>query len=136
MRHLYTRTALPLLVLALAACQSEVAEEEPAQPTQDVMRYAPVYQPATMIGRRGSAETLEWVFRSPTAADSVASWYRNRITAMGWDISGDAAMPDGAVTLHAQRDDAPLWVIIRASDTGSEFSLIGAAPDTSTGIEP
>ena len=136
MRHLHRRTAVSLLVLALAACQSEATEEEPAQPSQDVMRGAPIYQPARMIGSRGSAETLEYAFRSPSSADSVASWYRDRITAMGWDISGDAVTPDGAITLHAQRDGAPLWVIIRETDAGSEFSLIGAAPDTSTGIEP
>ena len=55
---------------------------------------------------------------------------------MGWDITGDAVMPDGAITLHAQREGAPLWVIVRRVDAGSEFSVIGAAPDTSTGIEP
>jgi hypothetical protein len=136
MRHLHRRTAVSLLVLALAACQTDATEEEPSQPSQDVMRSAPIYQPARMIASRGSAETLEWAFRSPSTADSVASWYRARITAMGWDISGDAVTPDGAITLHAQRDGAPLWVIIRETDVGSEFSVIGAALDTSTGIEP
>jgi len=136
MRHLYTGIMFPLLVLALAGCQPDSSEEEPTRPSQDVMRGAPLYPASAFIERRGSAETLEYVFRSPHAADSVASWYRRRTTALGWDISGDAVLPDGAITLHFQRDGAPLWVIVRHADAGSEFSLIGAAPDTSTGIEP
>ncbi|MGD8726216.1 MAG: hypothetical protein PVH40_01160 [Gemmatimonadales bacterium] len=136
MRHLHTRIGGLLLAATLIACQSEIPNDEPSQPSQDVMRSAPLYQPSTMVARRGSAETLELVFHSPSAPDSVASWYRDRVLAMGWDIIGDAIMPDGAVSLHVQRDGPPLWVIIRSGEEGSEFSLIGAAPDTTAGTEP
>jgi len=138
MRHLYAGVTVTVMALMLASCQADTAEEEPAQPSQDVMRGAPLYQPATLTDRRSSAETMEFVFRSPSPADSVAEWYRARITYMGWDITGDATTADGAISLHAQREGAPLWVIIRSlgDDAGSEFSLIGAAPDTSAVNEP
>ncbi len=134
MRYLSLGVAGAVIALTLASCRADTAEEQPARPSQDVMRGAPLYQPAVLADQRGSAEAMEFVFRSPSPADSIAEWYRARITYMGWDISGDATTPDGAISLHAQREGAPLWIIIRSlgDDAGSEFSLIGAAPDTST----
>jgi hypothetical protein len=96
------------------------------------MQGAPLYLPADRIATRGSAEALENVFWSESAPDSIAAWYRWMLDRQGWQIVGDARMPDGSVTIHAERDGPPFWVIIRPHPTGSgtEFSVIGALRDS------
>jgi hypothetical protein len=93
--------------------------------------------PARLQEIRGSRETSESVFLSPFPVDSVARWYRSRFDALGWEIVGDVTAPDGTVTLHIAREGPPLWVIIRTppDQPGTEFSVIGAAPDTTAGPE-
>ncbi|MBE0594207.1 MAG: hypothetical protein IH616_17590 [Gemmatimonadales bacterium] len=124
---------LVLAVLLLPAC--ERAQPVAERPPTDVMQQAPLFQPARMTERRTSRETVETVFHSPVAADSIAAWYRHAFDARGWEIVGDMTGPDGSVTLHIARQGPPLWVIIRPSEAGSDFSLIGASPDT-TSSEP
>jgi len=126
------------MVLSLAGCTPDDDTDQPERPSQDVMLGAPLYVGATAIGSRGSAETLEYLFRTPTPPDSLAAWYRERVLALGWDIAGDAALPNGGTSLYVTREGTPLWIIINPAEygTGSEFSLIGAAPDTSTSPMP
>ncbi len=97
-----------------------------------------MFQPARMHDVRGSTETSSLVFRTEVRPDSVAQWYRRAIVERGWDIIGDVTGGDGTITLHVGREGPPLWVIIQArpDDAGSEFSVIGAAPDTTATPQP
>ena len=125
--------ALLLAGMVLPACEREQPPEE--RPAVDVMQRAPLFQPARLKDRRTTAETVEMVLSTTVTADSVAAWYRGAFDARGWQIVGDVTGPDGSITLHVARQGPPLWVIIHPGTDGSEFSLIGAAPDT-TNREP
>ena len=124
----------PFLVLAIALSMGACGEpeREPDRPVGDVMQGAPLFLPARLVSSSGSAESVEFLYASPIGADSVAAWYRNAFDDRGWDVVGDVAMADGSISLHIARKGPPLWVIVRAapSGQGSEFSLIGAVPDT------
>jgi hypothetical protein len=125
--------ALVLAGVILPGCERAQPAEE--RPSVDVMQQAPLFQPARVTERHTSRETVETRFHSPVAADSIAAWYRDAFDRRGWEIVGDLTGPDGVITLHVAREGPPLWVIIRPGTDGSDFSLIGAAPDT-TRTEP
>ncbi len=137
-----TSRRAPILLTAVAAALVGCGEAPPPPPREfpetDVLQHAPVFQPARLHDIRGSTETYESVFRTDVSPDSVARWYRTSIFERGWEILGDVTASDGTITLHVAREGPPLWVIIRPrSDVpGSEFSVIGAAPDTTTTPQP
>lgn len=93
---------------------------------------APVYRPTVRIAQGGSADAVETVFRAEAVPDTVAAWYRRALIAGGWHIVGDTRARDGVITLYAERQGPPLWVIIRPGPggRGTEYSLIGVLPDT------
>jgi hypothetical protein len=132
---------LPTLVVVLASASPGCGEAPPPPPREfpptDVLQRAPVFMPARLQEIRGSRETSESIFLSPVPIDSVARWYRSRFDALGWEIVGDFTAADGTVTLHIEREGPPLWVIIRMppDQSGTEFSVIGAAPDTTASPE-
>lgn len=137
MRTLHILVMAVVLVVATASCQ-EGAEQVPTErPSTDVIRGAPVYQPAVLVGTRSSAETYEMIFQSPSPLDSVADWYRRQATDRNWSILGDVRMADGGLSMTFERDGPGLWLLLRPGPdgAGTEFSLIGAAPD-STEQEP
>ena len=111
------------------ACGQE-APPPAERPDQDVMRGAPVYLPARAIEQRTTAEAAETEFRSPDPVATVADWYRDQIDARGWNLVGDVPSADGGVVLHVEREDPPLWIVIRPAENGEGtiFSLIGAVP--------
>jgi hypothetical protein len=78
------------------------------------------------------------VYRAGISPEALADWYREQILAREWEIVGDVPDAEGNIMLHVRRDGPPLWIIIRphASADSAEFSLIGAAPDTTAGSEP
>lgn len=131
MRYLSGTLILVAGAALLSACQTE--RSEPDLPSRDLMQGAPLFYPSHLMGRAGSAETVQLSYNSPVGRDSVAAWYRNAIATRGWEVVGDVVAPDGSVTLHVTRDSAPpLWIMIKSRDGGSEFSVIGAAPDTTS----
>jgi hypothetical protein len=136
MLHFRVSTLAVVLAGASLGC-GEAPPPERDVPTADLLQAAPVFQPARLHDIRSSRETYESVFRSEVSADSVARWYRSRLDALGWQIVGDVTAPDGTVTLHIAREGPPLWVIIRTppEQSGTEFSVIGAAPDTTASPE-
>jgi hypothetical protein len=127
---------IPLVVMA-ALVAASVGCEPPAEgsdtlPEADLMQGAPLFLPSSIKERRGSAETIELVFTSPVSADSIADWYRVKADTLRWEILADVTRPNGTTTMHFRRNGPPLWVIVQpaAEGTGTEFRLIGAAPDT------
>ena len=137
MRTLQALVVAALLVVATASCQ-ESAEQVPVErPSGDVIQGAPLYQPAVLVTTRSSKETFERVFQSPSPRDSGAGWYRQQAAQREWDILGDVRMADGGISMTFERDGPGLWLLVRPGPDGegTEFSLIGAAADT-TAQEP
>jgi hypothetical protein len=116
-----------------AGCGAERADVPPdEEPWRDLLDGAPLYQPAAIRDIRKTAEAYEMVLLSPSGPDSVAAWYRRQADASGWETMGDVRTPDGAISMSFERDGPGLWLMIRPGPDGegSEFSLIGAARDT------
>lgn len=84
------------------------------------------------VSEVATEDAVEQAYRIAAPADSVAAWYRRELAAREWRLTGDARLPDGTITLHAQRAGPPLWLLIRG-DTGgrwSEYSMVGAQADS------
>jgi hypothetical protein len=126
---------LPAIIAALllAGCGDEARERESVpEPPVEALRGAPLFPLSIEVTHTGTAEALEAEFHVAAAPDTVASWYRRTLLNGGWRIVGDIRAPDGAITIHAQRDGPPLWIIIRQREggRGTEYRLIGALPDS------
>ncbi|MGD2135959.1 MAG: hypothetical protein PVF27_07360 [Gemmatimonadales bacterium] len=132
-----TLSAAVLLVMLAAACGAEPQGDEPGErPPRSLligMIGTPVFRPSERIAQTLSADALETVFRSDASLETVAAWYRTVLIRSGWDIVGDARLPDSSVALHARQEGKPpIWITIRPGALAgtSQFSIIGAAPDT------
>ncbi len=125
--------AVALTALALTAC----GEREPEQqrPNVNVLQQVPIFPLSVLISTSGTREALQTTFVSGYPKDTVAAWYRRGLHSAGWRIVGDVEDPAGQITLHAERDGPPLWIIIenRVSPPGARYTLIGAVPDTTGG---
>jgi hypothetical protein len=120
------------LSLAVLGCDGDEEAGPVEEPSLQALHGVPLFRPALSMARRGSGGTVELVFHAGTTPDSVAGFYRRTLVADGWTIQGDVTAPDGTVTLHAERDGKPVWVLVklRPGGQGTEFTLIGAEPDT------
>ena len=127
--------ALALAALAVTAC----GEREPQQemPDVNVLQEVAIFPLSVLISTTGTREAMQTTFVSGYPKDTVAAWYRRGLNAAGWRIVGDVVDPAGQITLHAEREGPPLWIIIedRVSPPGTKYTLIGAVPDT-TGSRP
>lgn len=135
-RVVTTLSLLAVLAALAAACGGEAprdeADEGPPQSLRIGMIGTPVFRPSERISQTLSANTIETVFRTAVAVDSVASWYRFVLIEGGWDIVGDARLPDSSIALHARQEGKPpIWITVRRGGPAgtSEFSIIGAAAD-------
>ena len=127
--------ALALAALAVTAC----GEREPQQemPDVNVLQEVAIFPLSVLISTSGTREAMQTTFVSGYPKDTVAAWYRRGLNSAGWRIVGDVVDPAGQITLHAEREGPPLWIIIedRVSPPGTKYTLIGAVPDT-TGSRP
>lgn len=125
--------AVALAALALTACSEREPEQE--RPAENVLRGVAVFPLSTLRSTTGTNEALQSTFITIYPSDTVAAWYRRTLNTQGWRIVGDLKDPAGQITLHAQRDGPPLWIMIksRAPLQGTEYTLIGAVPDTTRG---
>jgi hypothetical protein len=127
-------TAVAVLAVATAACGDRPSPDE--RPRQDVMRGAPLFRPSQIVSESSTGEAVQWTYHTPVSADSVARWYRARVIEFGWRIAGDTPSGDGGVRLYIERDGPDLWILIRPIPNGTEFSMIGAAPDSAAAAGP
>jgi hypothetical protein len=123
-----------VLGLGLAACGD--SEPPPEMPATNVMRGVWVFPLSVLTSYSGTSDALQTTWTSGYPPDTVAAWYRRTLVQRGWEIVGDTRSADGNVTLHAQRDGPPLWIIIgpRTSAPGTMYRMIGAEPDTTTPV--
>lgn len=125
--------AAALAALALTACGERAPKRE--MPDVNVLQEVAIFPLSVLISSSGTREAMQTTFVSGYPKDTVAAWYRRGLHSAGWRIVGDMADPAGQITLHAERDGPPLWIIIenRGSPPGTKYTLIGAAPDTTGG---
>ena len=132
------RGLAPIVILGLAACGPEprpadvsgAVRRDSAPPVQ-VLVAVPVLPNAKVVAATGTSETVSTTLRSPYSPDSSAAWYRRALLAKGWRLVGDQRANDGSLTIHAEREGPPLWIIVRKAPGGSELQVIGAIVDTS-----
>jgi hypothetical protein len=119
-----------VLALGLTACGD--AEPPSDRPASDVLRDVWVFPLSVPVSYTGTGEAMQTTWSSGYAPDTVAAWYRRTLVQQGWEIVGDTRTPDGQITLHAERDGPPVWIIIgpRTSPPGTVYTMIGAEPDT------
>lgn len=129
---------LAVLVALATACAGEAQRDDPDEGPPQSLRIGmigtPVFRPSERIAQTLSADAIETVFRTEVAVDSVATWYRLALIEHGWEIVGDARLPDSSIALHARQEGKPpVWITVRPGGlAGSEFSIIGAAADTTS----
>ena len=125
--------AVALAALALTACSEREPERE--MPDVNVLQEVAIFPLSVLISTSGTREALQTTFVTGYPKDTVAAWYRRGLHASGWRITGDVEDPAGQITLHAERDGPPLWIIVqdRVSPPGARYTLIGAVPDTTGG---
>ena len=121
---------IPVFVTALAIGCAEPPPPPRETPNQDVMRGAPLFRPSQITADSRTKQAVQWTLRTSVSADSVARWYRRRVLDLGWHIGADTPLPDGGMSLYVQRDGPDLWIMVHPSGTGAEFTLIGAATDS------
>ncbi len=129
-----SRFLMAIAALLQPGCGDADSERQSAPaPPIAALRDVPVFPVSIEVTHAGTADALEAAFHVAAVPDSVASWYRRQLLGAGWRLVGDMRAPDGATTLHAQRDGPPLWIIIRprVSGSGTEYRLIGALPTDS-----
>jgi len=121
---------LAALALSLSACLGGEEDQPPAERTPPVLARVPIVPGSQLRDTAGTREAARATLLVGQPPDSVAAFYRRRLTAEGWRIMSD--MNDGGgVVLYAQREGPPLWVQIRpgpASGT-TMYALIGAMPE-------
>ena len=137
-----TRKRFPLIlaiaILLLHAGCGDAPRESAAtvEPPIEALRGVPIFPLSLEVTQTGTADALEASFTVLAPPDSVASWYRTQLLDGVWRLVGDVRAPDGTITLHAQRDGPPLWVIIQRSTAGqggTVYRLIGAVRDSTEG---
>ena len=117
--------------VAWAACDAG-DQEPPERPSFQALQDMPVYRPAATVAWQTGEGTVELIYHAEVVPDTVAAFFRRRFAAEGWTIVGDVTTPEGMTTLHVQRDDRRVWVLIslQPDGQGTEFTLIAAQPDT------
>lgn len=134
----------PLIVVATSlfavSCGGAPADDEAVTSTPEAspppigaLRGIPLMPESRVTGLSGSGEAAEATTYTVVTPDSAASWYRRALLARGWDLVGDARLPDGSRTLHAKAPSGrPVWVIVRRAEQGegSVVSVIGTPLDT------
>lgn len=132
-----TGTVIALAGLLLAACGPEprpadVGVRRDSAPPVQVLVAVPVLPGSKVVAASGTAEAVSTTLRAPYPPDSSAAWYRRALLAGGWRLVGDQRMPDGSLTMHAEREGPPVWILVHAGPggKGSELQVIGAIVDT------
>ncbi len=121
--------AAGIAVVGSGGCRAR--EEATQQPPLGVLREVPIHPAAVPVSVQSASDAMETRYAVRVGPDTLAAWYRRRLTEGGWRLTGDTRAPDGTITLHAVRAGPPLWIMIRPrpQGSGSLLSLVGAATD-------
>ncbi len=117
-------------MMLLAACRGEQAGDAgegtpPARLLDDVPLF-PLSTPTTV---QGTSESVEKRYASAMSADTIAEWYRRNLGNLGWGVLSDAKMPNGSITILAERGGTPLWVMIEPRQNGgTHYRIVSAEP--------
>ena len=119
---------LAAVAVSLAACAGGEERAQPPRPAPPVLAGVPVFPFSVILDTTATEEAARATLIVAQIPDSVAAFYRRRLTAEGWRILSDMAA-DSGVTIYAQRQGPPLWIQIRPGrrPRTTVYSLIGAA---------
>jgi hypothetical protein len=116
-------------LIVLAACGPDEVEPPPEQvrPPAVALVGVPVMPGLRPVSVAGTNEAVGTNLLSDASPDSVVGWYRRELLRGGWRLISDLKSGD-TLTLHAQRDGPPLWIIaVPGRDgTGSAVQVMGA----------
>jgi hypothetical protein len=114
-----------MVCLALAACGDQAPR---TARLSEALPNLPLPPRPSFVSRAGGPDALQVTVRSPTSADSVATYYRQVFKRGNWRLVNDAKDAEGATVLFAKQNGPPLWVRIREAEDGpgSLVELSGA----------
>lgn len=121
------RLYLSLACALLLGCGTESPPPKPPDAFA-VFPDLPLPPEARLVSRTGGADALQLTLFSPTKAEVVTQYYRDRLSKGRWRLVGDVKRPDDAVALYAEQDGPPLWVRIwpTSDSAGTMVELTGA----------
>lgn len=108
---------LVLAGVAAAGCGRDKPEAPELPELGRVMPNLPLPPSAQLVGRAGSSDALQLIFRSAVSADRVVDYYRSTLTRGEWRLISDLEDRDGVTVLYAERDGPPLWVRVSTPDS-------------------
>ena len=114
---------LPLMLVLAAAC-GEPPSRLPK--LSETIPNLPVPPGGQVLRTEGGTDALSIRYRTPMAPEAAANYYRKFLGRDPWRLVSDTRGPDGEVSLYAERDGPPLWVVIRKAD-GAEGSFVDLA---------
>ena len=114
---------LPLMLLLAAAC-SDPPRRLPR--LSETIPNLPIPPGGQVLRTEGGTDALSIRYRTPMAPEAAANYYRELLGRDPWRLVSDTRGPDGEVSLYAEHDGPPLWVVIRKAN-GAEGSFVDLA---------
>ncbi len=117
------------IVALLAACDRP-ARVPPEQTAAAALKGVPFYPGSSPITVAASADAGQVVLATAAAVQDVATWYRRKLAASGWELRSDAVTSDGSIAIYADSGTRPLWITLKANagGAGTTYILVGAIP--------
>jgi len=116
-----------LAALSLAACERRHEAESRAMAVR-VLQGVLVYPRSQVVSVASGADAAQVELSTSASPAAVATWYRQTLRLNGWALKGDGTLPDGGVTIYAEKDKRPLWITLHpgVGEPGTRYNLIGA----------
>jgi hypothetical protein len=132
-RHLYDSGRMRIislwLVLLLVACDRPGAPD-PRAAAANALGGVLAYPHSRVVEMSAGAEAAQLTLTAPAPPVRVAEWYRTYLGLNGWELKNEGRMVDSAVSIYAQKDGRPLWIMLRPAAGGTQYTLTGAITDS------
>ena len=126
---------LPLAVALAVACERPAERRNEREFAAKVMTGLLAYPRSSLVDVSAGQDAAQVTLSTATPPADVATWYRRMLRVNGWDLVNDGVMGDGSISIYAEKGKRPLWIRLKASESGSgtTYTLIGAQlPQDST----
>ena len=119
--------ALLFFALAVAACERPAERRAERDYAAKILSGLLAYPRSSVVDVSTGQGAAQVTLSAPAVPESVATWYRQVLRLNGWDLVNDSKLPDGTLTIYAQRGTRPIWVTLRTGEGGgTSYTLIGA----------
>jgi hypothetical protein len=115
------------VVVVAAGCEKRHAAESRAMASR-VLQGVLVFPRSQVVSVASGTDAALVELSTAASSDAVAAWYRQTLRLNGWDLKSDGRLPDGGVTIYAEKDKRPLWITLHpgVGEPGTRYNLIGA----------